>query len=97
MILAIDTYTAEAIWDVLVEFCGARDDNIDRDSFIHCATDGNWTEWRFQGSLGFGGKVWNNAGKFYVTCYREDETPKRTAAIEAANEALADILREITA
>ena len=92
--LAVDEYTAEAIWDVLVEFCGAGE--FDRESFVICATDGNWTEWRFQGSLGFGGKVWNNAGRFYVNLYREDETPERIAARDKANEELEKILEEIS-
>lgn len=96
MSIPVDEYTAEAIWDVLVEFCGATSDRLERDSFVYAATDGKWTEWRFQGFLGFGGKVWNNAGRFYVTCYREDETEKRRKSVEDANEALAEILEEIT-
>jgi hypothetical protein len=46
-------------------------------------------EYRFQGALGFGGKVWLNNGEFpYVTCYPEDLTDEREAMIRSANEAL---------
>ncbi len=34
-------------------------------------------EWRFCGSLGFGGKFWSNAGSLYVSFYPEDTTHMR--------------------
>lgn len=36
-------------------------------------------EFRFQGTLGFGGKFWSYG--WYVNCYSEDETPARAAVI----------------
>jgi hypothetical protein len=48
-------------------------------------------EWRLNSALGFGGKVHLNASRLYVTCYREDETPKRLEMIEAANTRLASL------
>jgi hypothetical protein len=84
---------AHKIWDVLVEHCGARDDNWERDSFVLSVMK-SWTEYRFCGSFGFGGKVWHNAGQFYVNYYREDETPEREAAKDAANLELARIYEE---
>lgn len=93
--VAVDEITAECIWDVLVETCRASKDALDRNSFVSSAAGGRWTEWRFGGALGFGGKVWNNAGRFYVNCYNEDKTPERAASIEAANVELAKIFEEV--
>ena len=93
----VDEITAECIWDVLVEHCGAHNDEEGWNmlSFIQAATDGRWSQWRFQGTLGFGGKVWNNDGRFYVNYYREDETSEREAAQKAANVELAKIYEEV--
>ena len=49
---------------------------------------GTWTEWRFGGPLGFGGKVWFNAGRWYVSCYPEDRKAKQERIIEKTNAAL---------
>lgn len=75
-------------WDILVENVGAN--RSGRDHFV-------WTfhqpkppiEYRFIGSLGFGGKFWRYDGKHYITCYPEDETPERLKAIECVNTLLA--------
>ena len=77
---------ANAIFDILVKECGAFDD--DRLGFVYNQTAEPVSEWRFCGKLGFGGKFWRNNGKWYVNCYREDETPKRMKMIEAANKRL---------
>lgn len=70
-----------SIWDVLVETCGAPPQMWDQFKlyFPEC------TEFRFQGDLGFGGKVWANRGRIYVNCYPEDETPERATLIRVAN------------
>ena len=83
--------TAIKIYDeVLIPVCEASDCPADRDHFIIIQTDEReCPEFRFCGSLGFGGKFWVNDGRFYVNCYREDETPKRRKVIEKANEKLA--------
>lgn len=73
------------VYDRLIEVCGA-DERL-RPSFIGymgSATDHH--EFRFQGSLGFGGKFHRSIGKCWVSCYREDETPERVAAIVVMNE-----------
>lgn len=80
---------ANAIYDVLVECCGASE--TERDSFVHQQATEDIREWRFCGNLGFGGKFWRNNGRFYVSCYREDETPERLAMIAAADKRLAEI------
>jgi len=79
---------ASKIWDVLVEHCGAYDDNgLDRSRFIWCVAHGDdhCSEYRFCGILGFGGKFWVNQGRWYVSCYREDETERRSAVISETN------------
>lgn len=85
---------ADAVWSVLCVHAGAFAD--DRHAFIHHVTTSGLSEYRFCGSLGFGGKVWWNppAGEtcpLYVNCYREDETPDRLATIVLANDALAKV------
>jgi hypothetical protein len=81
------------IWGILVSHAGAED------------TDSNWVnfrqwfdrafeqgdgEYRFMGALGFGGKLWLHYREgLRVSCYHEDETPARLAAIEETNRCLA--------
>jgi hypothetical protein len=93
---------AEAVWGILEEVCGAAYDH----GFINHQTNSHVVEWRFIGSLGFGGKFWRTTGKrpdgtwgecWLVNCYREDETPERLAAINVANERLWDLQRGLLA
>jgi hypothetical protein len=83
---------AKAVYAVLKDECGAQGGSME-DGFVYEFTIsesnqyGPTTEWRFQGSLGFGGKF--RYPKMSVDCYREDETPARLAAIERANDRLA--------
>jgi hypothetical protein len=80
------------VYDVLTKVCGASDNPYDREHFVAAqCEEGHPTEWRFCGSLGFGGKFWRNDGRFYVSCYREDETPARLKAIAEANRLLSDL------
>lgn len=74
-----------ACWTTLVRFAGAIDRDTDRRSFVDAFTKPSTVEYRFMGELGFGGKFWRNADRFYVSCYREDETPKRRELIEYIN------------
>jgi hypothetical protein len=85
------TELANRAYDVLVEVCGAREDW--RTEFVAYLTNGDDRhEYRFQGSLGFGGKLYQNRDGVYVTCYREDKTPERQQAILKANEILAAVV-----
>lgn len=82
--------TAEEILAILKETCGEPMDK--EDFFRHVKTaleTGEKLEYRFQGHLGFGGKIWLNKGKTpYVTCYQEDETVGRKVLVKMANEEL---------
>ncbi|KKN19810.1 hypothetical protein LCGC14_0941940 [marine sediment metagenome] len=84
------TDLAYQIYKILVEHAGANTGPT-RDMFLVWFVEESKfdlsREFRFQGSLGFGGKFWRN-GRFYVTCYSEDETPERMATIERTNDAL---------
>ena len=92
--------TAEAIYRVLVDVCAAPDEGYIGTAFVRYMTgDGPSLpkEWRFRGSLGFGGKLLlngNRDGFPHVTCYPEDETPDRAAIMERANKALREICAE---
>jgi hypothetical protein len=88
----MNTETANQIYDVLLANCGPFPSYSNRDSFVREFTAKNHTkEWRFIGTLGFGGKFWDNNGKYYVSCYSEDETPERTRTIAVVNAKLAAI------
>lgn len=81
-------FQAEVIWVILVAVCGASPD--ERDDFIPHAIRGS--EYRFQGKLGFGGKVYIENPP-WVSCYSEDENPERLRMIASANGLLAAIAR----
>jgi hypothetical protein len=75
---------------ICVEECGARP--TDFETLRHAFSDGEtWNEYRFIGQLGFGGKLWQEHGKYRVSCYPEDETPERLAMLKAANARLRGI------
>jgi hypothetical protein len=84
----------DQVWTILVEECGAPDDELSRRSFIHIMlNEPDTMEYRFQGKLGFGGKFWPG-GDFYpphVSCYMEDETDERRAMIRRANSRLRNL------
>ncbi len=80
----------EQVYDILVQYAKAQPDN--KASFVAYYMKENGTEWRFCGCLGFGGKFWRNAGKFYVSCYREDETKRTLKVIEKVNREIATLL-----
>lgn len=81
---------ADTIYDILVEVCGAVE--TARGEFVDYVTqDIDRHEYRFSGSLGFGGKFYNNSGRWYVSCYSEDETRERLEVIAKANEILEDL------
>jgi hypothetical protein len=78
---------ANQVYDVLTNVCQASE--LDRESFVFHATQGDIGEWRFGGCLGFGGKY--RGETFRVDCYREDETPEARRIIDEANDALAKL------
>ena len=81
------------VWDILVEYAGARED--DRPRFVQACLEkdkfGCLREWRFCGLLGFGGKFWRNDGNIYISCYPEDRTRTRDKIVAEVNGLLAEI------
>lgn len=88
---------ANAIWDILVDRAGAHESN--RDYFVSHQSIQYCPEFRFMGSLGFGGKFWRNTGRrsddtygevWYVNAYSEDVArwPDMQTSIDIANLAL---------
>lgn len=92
---------AKAVYDVLVEECGATsilNDPYARNNFQSSVTQDGFTEYRFIGKLGFGGKFWDSHGKWYVSCYPEDRTAERNTMIATANvrlEAMREAFRSV--
>jgi hypothetical protein len=93
---SMSTDLASRVYQVLVQHCGAPADEASAASFIHYFTKPNpGSEYRFVGSLGFGGKF--RFPRFTVDCYPEHETAARLAAIRVANEHLSPLVREFAA
>jgi hypothetical protein len=87
---------AHRIYDLLIEICDAPRSYLARQDFMFAMTDPRPPrEYRFCGSLGFGGKLWIGRDKWYVTCYPEDTTAERDQTVIKANEALARLRAEI--
>lgn len=85
---------AGAIYDVLVQMCGAYEG--DRDSFVlhFCESplEDMTSQWRFGGLLGFGGKF--NWIHMSVSLYQDDLTPLRAGIQQRANARLAALRNE---
>ncbi len=98
-----DTESINSVWSILVECAGASKSEDVRHDFVYAMTraDDRYSEYRFQGSLGFGGKFWRTAGyahpEVYVTAYPEDQDAAMTVRIDETNarlKALAVSLRD---
>lgn len=78
----MDLKEKQRIWVLLVKLCGANKSQWSdfEQHFPDCV------EYRFGGSLGFGGKVWISRERVHVSCYPEDETPERLAAMKSFND-----------
>jgi hypothetical protein len=89
---AVNYIDSRRIWFILVNHAGAEDTDSNWSSFqqwFDKAFANGDGEYRFMGSLGFGGKFWlHHRDGMRVTCYREDETPERLAVIEDTNHCL---------
>ena len=98
--MKITSDQADAAYTILVNHAGAPD-NINgrnREDFVFYVAECKFPdkEYRFCGSLGFGGKFLNEGDRVpVVNCYLEDRTPEREAAILATNEALAVLFGDV--
>lgn len=92
--LALTEKQAKAVYDVLVRVCGHERD--DWGSFLHyIREDRGGKEYRFCGSLGFGGKIYIESNRWRVGYYPEHRTDEREAAVEQANRELARLREEM--
>jgi hypothetical protein len=80
---------ANSIVDILVEHCGVNANR--RKTIVDDLMWGKLTEYRFQGNLGFGGKLNYNNSKIYISYYLEDKTPEKELMVEIANNKLSEI------
>lgn len=80
---------ANQIYDILVREAGADNRAYSRECFTLTVTAPTFREYRFGGSLGFGGKFWNANDEWYVNMYTEDFNPGRVEVMVATNATLA--------
>ena len=79
---------ARDVYSVLTAEAGASEDPNDANTFVREFSGAKPSnEWRFIGSLGFGGKF--RFPGLTVDFYPEDATPERRAAVERTNAKLA--------
>lgn len=71
---------ANLIYTILVENAGANESW--RDDFVYHMIKGT-KEYRFQGKLGFGGKLYSNPLR--ISCYSEDCNSEREQIIKEVN------------
>jgi hypothetical protein len=93
---SINSEIARKIYKVLTEEASAFDNEDHFNSFIYSQGKkpekyndfGGCVEYRFGGSLGFGGKFWNANGRFYVSAYIENEGSNESKIIAKVNKLL---------
>lgn len=82
------------VYDILVKIAGATDDENNRSQWHHFWNERDqYHEYRFIGSLGFGGKFYcdGRGAGWRVDCYPEHATPLRQTIIQNTNSALATL------
>lgn len=86
---------AEFIYKILVEHCDARQDDLEDFCRYHVTNDSDYTEWRFGGNMGTGGKFRTQTStkgrNMWITCYSEESTPERRARIETVGVLLREL------
>lgn len=80
------------VYDILRVECGATE--YWRNDFLTQMADG-CREYRFQGALGFGGKLWFDGRLAWVGYYSEDRLPERDAMVNSANERIKALVSEV--
>jgi len=83
----------EKIYDVLIELGGANP--RDKEQFVQYllySKDESFTEFRFMGKFGFGGKFYGG-DRNYINYYTEDNTPEREVLKDRINDIIEEILK----
>lgn len=78
---------ANQVYKILVKFAGLQDTDENRYRFLYAVRNGT-SDYRFQGSLGIGGKYLIEYN--VVSCYGEDLNDERFQIIRRTNQALRD-------
>lgn len=86
--MSITRDMAESIWEVLVIHCGASAAPRHQEAFAAIATEPEFSEYRFGGNLGFGGKFFATDTKWWVSCAKENDTAETMRMVNAANKEL---------
>lgn len=74
------------LYELLVTHAGANPKGFTQFITVQLQSEKPRPEYRFQGSLGFGGKLNYDPGRgFTVTCYSEDLTPERERIMLTTN------------
>lgn len=82
-------------YTILIEYAGASASEVDRQDFIQSYTQlksGPFVRYSFIGKLGLGGAFYNNCGRIYIACSKEDETEERILIIKNVNGLLDNLL-----
>jgi len=83
---------AFAVYDILINYAGARPRLSDAVSFVCALSSGECPEYRFQGDFGFGGKFRNgNTDTYYIDYYLEHRTDALDDQEARTNAALAKV------
>jgi hypothetical protein len=88
---------AHQVFEILIVTCGAERGSFGFGEFSfvrYLSEEHNFHEFRFMGSLGYGGKLYYSAGRLRVACYPENRTPARDRAIKLANSKLGQLQQE---
>lgn len=85
----INEEQANAIYDILVQECGAKE--TARLAFVINQTDHYVAKWKFDGNMGGEETFWHNHTEMYVTCSGENLTRERLTMIVTANNRLTSL------
>ncbi len=85
---------ARQIWAILVEYCDAPGDSDMESAFVDYLVSTPRAEFRFQGNLEFGGKLYVNGNGIYVAYYKEHKNDEREKAKCMANKKIAELVQQ---
>lgn len=95
MPLCLPPIIFEQVYSILIEYAGASAHEIDRQVFVDAYTKPTLIrniKYNFIGKLGLSGTFYNNCGRIYIACSKEDETEERILIIKNVNGLLDNLL-----
>ena len=99
----IDKVDPVKVYELLVLCAGAYGHERTQNHFVSCwkSDSGDWSQWRFCGALGFGGKIFRHrsfvpgeqfAASLWVDCYSKDRSKETEKIITKTNKELLKLL-----